>query len=170
MSNEKIVTKRGFTWAERSIVVAVLLWVVAGFYAWHAQASVAGAERRLAAANAELDDTKIRLAEIEAAITSDERDLFAIRAERDEARIKLAELAEADDTITQLGEELTTALAEKKDLDKKLTDAKASERVAKADVAVWGKYANELNDFIEAEYKHYIFGWNYKRPQIRRWK
>ncbi|MDR0327798.1 MAG: hypothetical protein LBI05_05835 [Planctomycetaceae bacterium] len=47
------IVKNGLTWAEWSIVVAVILWIVAGLYAWHAQASATKAWKEADAAKAE---------------------------------------------------------------------------------------------------------------------
>ena len=58
------IAKRGLTWAEWSIIVAVLLWMCAGLYAWSAQRSAASARAEATVAQEEQVRAKEELARL----------------------------------------------------------------------------------------------------------
>ena len=134
---ESVRLKRGFTWAEWSIIVAVVLWVSAFLYGWSVHNDVVVEREKLAIIQQQRDEAQAALEAIRNTLSQGESGDSPV--------------------VEQLREHIDSLIVE---------NAALLRSVANVDNVInrWQNYADELDSFVTAELATYWRSATYVRP------
>jgi len=159
-TNPASVVRRGFTWAEWSIIVALCCILAAFFYGWHVEQSAAAARAELAIAQNDLTIAQTELNAAQAILGAAQAELEATQAALEAVRNTISEETEdLEPQVRELGRQIASLTVERN---------VAIERANNAELEAnnrWQSFADALDSYIDAEVGEYWWRVRHVRPE-----
>ena len=152
-TNPASIARRGFTWAEWSIIVSLCCIVAAFFYGWHVQQGAAAARAELAIAQSDLVGAQMELRATQAELKATQTALDAVRH-----TINL-ETENLEPQVRDLGRQIASLT-----LEKNMAVIRADNAESEANNR-WQSFADALDSYTDAEVADYWWRVRHVRPE-----